>query len=349
MSKNQNNTSITRVICYDCRFPRDSGNHTQCQTCANCGLYRRAKGVFGCNCIVRNAEAPRMMPDETEDYMDYMGMFGAHVPLPGAPKYLPSGAPGGASPSGGHATSFVRQCDHVQDPVAVGPYTIYLSGNMDLTYPVLKDWKHPDKNRTLQIPDIGIYLDVGWERKLELDKPACPPEPKSPDKPREPGIRVFGDIGATLDTSDLMQAYEERMKDYEAAKAAYELAMETWRQAKKEWEALPRTYRWPFIAVDWPDRGIVDVEVAERLVEFTIEQLQAGRMVDCGCAGSHGRTGTFLAMLLIDVEHLEPEEAIRQVRLRHCKRTIESPTQVRAIFGFGGHTVEWKKAEELAR
>lgn len=62
-----------------------------------------------------------------------------------------------------------------------------------------------------------------------------------------------------------------------------------------------------------------------KLVDWTIEQLQAGKKVHCGCIGGHGRTGTFLAAI---VAKLGEPDAISYVRANYCQKAVESGAQV---------------------
>lgn len=52
------------------------------------------------------------------------------------------------------------------------------------------------------------------------------------------------------------------------------------------------------------------------------------------CAGSHGRTGTFLASLIAILEpDSDPIEAVRQ---RHCRKAVETLEQATAIYALQG-------------
>jgi len=63
-----------------------------------------------------------------------------------------------------------------------------------------------------------------------------------------------------------------------------------------------------------------------KLIEWTAEQMYAGKKVHAGCIGGHGRTGTFLAAL---VTHLSGEkDSINWVRENYCQKAVESAVQV---------------------
>lgn len=81
------------------------------------------------------------------------------------------------------------------------------------------------------------------------------------------------------------------------------------------------------------DFGGVPDDWALRLEEAVIPELASGQRLLAFCAGSHGRTGTFLASLIALLE--SPEETpdpIAAVRARHCKEAVETLAQAEAIF-----------------
>jgi hypothetical protein len=78
-------------------------------------------------------------------------------------------------------------------------------------------------------------------------------------------------------------------------------------------------------------------ETFRKLVEWTAEQLRAGKKVHAGCLGGHGRTGTFFAAL---VAHMLPEveDPIAYVREHYCRQAVETEEQVEFLtkeFGMG--------------
>lgn len=66
-------------------------------------------------------------------------------------------------------------------------------------------------------------------------------------------------------------------------------------------------------------------EEFQKLVDWTLKQLDAGKKVHCGCIGGHGRTGTFLAAL---VSTLGEKDAINYVRKNYCQKAVESTAQI---------------------
>lgn len=229
--------------------------------------------------------------------------------------------------------TYYRNCDHVQDPFKIGDRFLLVTASTDLTKAKLGNFtKH-----NLVYPDMGVYMDSGWKYKLEQDPPPLPSYPSKPTPPTKPNIEVYGSgVDIDLDLSDLMGEYEEQLVEYEKALERHEKAVARYEERKKERDNLTKEYLWPFLFIDWPDRGIIDVNLADRVVKYMLKEIKAGKILDTGCMGAHGRTGTLLAMLLIEEEGLAAGAAIEEVRARHCNRAIESDSQVRAIFGFDG-------------
>lgn len=69
-----------------------------------------------------------------------------------------------------------------------------------------------------------------------------------------------------------------------------------------------------------------DPDEFDRLLNWTIEQLGAGKKVHVGCIGGHGRTGMFLAALYAKVTN--EADAITYVRKNYCHKAVESSSQV---------------------
>ncbi len=339
-------------ICSTCSRPRyglqqPGITHLQCGTCRHCGV-----STLDCACpnmpqvsdnraaatttaLVPATNMPGHYGDAADEWENLMGMGAKEATIQDSHASYPRGAPGGVwtLPTSSKPYKPTPACSHVQVDVAIGEYNILVTGGHDLTAKDLKDLAA--KENGMEYPDLGIYLDTGWKSKLELDKK----RPISPSEPKFPKIEAFGGAAA-LDLTDITGDTTEIMEKYRTAKEQYDLDLAAYNQAPKE-------YAWPFMWVEWPDRGIIPVEVAERLVTFIRDQLKAGKVIDVGCAGAHGRTGTLLAMLLIDEEGLSPLQAIKQVRKRHCQKAIESEAQVKALFGYGGKLATDEQAKEL--
>lgn len=63
-----------------------------------------------------------------------------------------------------------------------------------------------------------------------------------------------------------------------------------------------------------------------KLVDWTIEQIVAGKKIHAGCIGGHGRTGLFFAALV--ARHTGRADAITYVRENYCQRAVESKAQI---------------------
>lgn len=93
--------------------------------------------------------------------------------------------------------------------------------------------------------------------------------------------------------------------------------------------------RYDAIFLEWPDMAAFrDFPTLEASLKWLMTYARKGQMADIGCVGSHGRTGTALACLLVMEEGLTAEEAIKAVRKRHCQRCIETDRQEAMIDSF---------------
>lgn len=229
-----------------------------------------------------------------------------------------------------------QRCKHVQEEFPIGNHTLLITGGHDIGKWDLKPEQR--EKAGIIIPTFGVYMDSGWQTKLETDPPDLPAAPSSPTPPLKPRIETYGGLSVALDLGELEAEYAVEFAKYEKAKAKYEKAKAKHEELREARNKAPKEYLWPFMWMDWPDRGIVDVNLAEKVVTYVLDRMHQGDVIDIGCAGAHGRAGTLLAMLLIDEEKLQPGAAIEQVRKRHCKKAIESDTQVKAIFGYAGLT-----------
>ena len=90
------------------------------------------------------------------------------------------------------------------------------------------------------------------------------------------------------------------------------------------------------ILVKWPDFGTISLDAFTPLLTQVINHLRNGVPVEIGCIGAHGRTGTFLAGLIILLERLPVGEAIRSLRTRYCANAIETPAQELLLYALAG-------------
>lgn len=75
----------------------------------------------------------------------------------------------------------------------------------------------------------------------------------------------------------------------------------------------------------------------KKLVDWTKEQLFAGKSVHAGCIGGHGRTGMFLAAL---VSMFGEKDAINYVRKNYCPKAVESMEQIKFLQKEFGITIK---------
>jgi len=84
---------------------------------------------------------------------------------------------------------------------------------------------------------------------------------------------------------------------------------------------------WPHDHFDWPDFGVPgEPDRARAVLVSVLERARAGKRVELGCVGGHGRTGTALSCLAILVG-FPPSEAVAWVRTNYCSRAVETPEQ----------------------
>lgn len=94
--------------------------------------------------------------------------------------------------------------------------------------------------------------------------------------------------------------------------------------------------RWPPIAVvEWPDMK-APTKLVEKYIVWAFEQWRQGKNIQFGCFGAHGRTGTFLAALLIlsgaAKNGLDAEELVHKL---HCEDAIETQDQISWVDNYG--------------
>ena len=71
---------------------------------------------------------------------------------------------------------------------------------------------------------------------------------------------------------------------------------------------------WPADVVAWPDFGLpADPEVAARQITDAFLRARGGELVEIGCLGGSGRTGTVLACMAV-LAGVPPTEAVVWVR-----------------------------------
>ncbi len=89
---------------------------------------------------------------------------------------------------------------------------------------------------------------------------------------------------------------------------------------------------YPSILVDWPDCQTPDIDILRWLIKVVRRELELGKQIEIGCLGAHGRTGTLIACLIGQVEHVGAAKAILAVRARLCEKCVECYEQVAIVY-----------------
>ena len=86
---------------------------------------------------------------------------------------------------------------------------------------------------------------------------------------------------------------------------------------------------WPPIALlDWPDMK-APPKFIEKYIQWTFDEWKSGKSIQFGCFGGHGRTGTFLAaLMLLSGEVRTSKEAEEWAHDKYCKDAIETQAQL---------------------
>jgi hypothetical protein len=64
----------------------------------------------------------------------------------------------------------------------------------------------------------------------------------------------------------------------------------------------------------------------KKLVDWSCNQLQSGKLIHAGCIGGHGRTGTYLAAVYAQMTG--QKDAIQYVRKHYCHKAVETEEQI---------------------
>jgi hypothetical protein len=91
---------------------------------------------------------------------------------------------------------------------------------------------------------------------------------------------------------------------------------------------------WPAEIIEWPDFGLpIDQTHAASQIAAAFSRARAGQIVEIGCPGGLGRTGTVLACMAI-LAGVRPEHAVTWVRENYRSGAIETADQERWIRSF---------------
>ena len=79
--------------------------------------------------------------------------------------------------------------------------------------------------------------------------------------------------------------------------------------------------------VDWQDFGLpTDYETAYDQISDAFDKAKAGKIIEIGCIGGHGRTGTILACMAV-LDGFTPKEAVIHIEKNYCDQVIETLDQ----------------------
>jgi protein-tyrosine phosphatase len=90
---------------------------------------------------------------------------------------------------------------------------------------------------------------------------------------------------------------------------------------------------WPHCHVDWPDFGVPDDrEALLGVLAEALRRAHGGEVVEIGCFGGHGRTGTAIACLavLAGVD----SDPVEWVRTHYCSHAVETDSQMAFVRTF---------------
>ena len=90
----------------------------------------------------------------------------------------------------------------------------------------------------------------------------------------------------------------------------------------------PRWNRtWPAEIIDWPDFGLPpDGARAASQIRAAFSRAKDGQLVEVGCLGGLGRTGTVLACMAV-LAGVETPDAVSWVRENYHSSAVETPEQ----------------------
>ena len=100
---------------------------------------------------------------------------------------------------------------------------------------------------------------------------------------------------------------------------------------------LDRSWQPPWTCdhLDWPDFGVPDHPArALAALGFLLDRARNGQLVEVGCLGGHGRTGTALACLAV-LTGQERAAAVAWVRANYCPHAVETAAQEAFVASFG--------------
>ena len=83
---------------------------------------------------------------------------------------------------------------------------------------------------------------------------------------------------------------------------------------------------WPHEHLAWADFGVPDPDELRASLGVLLARAREGDLVEIGCLGGHGRTGTAMACLAV-VAGVPRDEAVDWVRANYCPNAVETAEQ----------------------
>jgi hypothetical protein len=90
---------------------------------------------------------------------------------------------------------------------------------------------------------------------------------------------------------------------------------------------------WDHAHLRWVDFGVPDATELRVALEDVLDRARRGELVEVGCLGGHGRTGTALACLAV-LTGTPPGEAVAWVRAVYCEKAVETDEQREFVAAF---------------
>jgi len=98
---------------------------------------------------------------------------------------------------------------------------------------------------------------------------------------------------------------------------------------------------WPADIISWRDFGLPEEpEVAARQIASAFDRARGGELVEVGCLGGCGRTGTVLACMAV-LAGVPSSDAVAWVRAAYRPEAVETAEQERLV----GWFARWAAAE----
>lgn len=85
---------------------------------------------------------------------------------------------------------------------------------------------------------------------------------------------------------------------------------------------------YPMVHFTWGDFGVPEVRGPRliQLARWVLKEIASGKRVEVGCLGAHGRTGTFIAIMLM-VQGLTARQAKSHLWTNYCFNAVETQEQ----------------------